>query len=502
MRFALVPKDHRVIGAWIIGALLGGFLGYHDVTGFLNLTREYYEPLPHQIAKYEGGISLRFAMVHDVIHERFEKHGEAYYRERNRVVSEELEKIAGGTPAPQLVERNAGGTAATQLLATPPATGPVDRRWRLMDDLAVGHVHLGEFDRAIAVMRDKLARQEKVGVVGAELYSTYANLGTAMMIDAIVKSAGGKESALELKESLTWVRKSIAVNPEAHFGREVWQVVLGEFLLAVGKEPKLLMAYDFIGDSVSEKSDSQVGLMRYVGKRMGKATRAFLERGSLAQQERAIARDWIPKIRTIENWEKPADFSSFAHVPFDEPVLGIVGMWRYGGGANPFFSLALAEIMRNVGQSHIAWAAYERTTMLLSGLPYKDEAEFLTEYCRTIQRKIEANLNEESATLRAAFNADLKAGLEYQAAYQKYEAERIAKGDSIDDPHFYDAFLKEHGLIASEAGNADSIRLITDDFATRVLAPAILLGGLCALGTGAIRQRARADAAPMPEATV
>ena len=44
-------------------------------------------------------------------------------------------------------------------------------------------------------------------------------------------------------------------------------------------------------------------------------------------------------------------------VPFDEPALGIIGMWRQGGGANPHFALALGETMLRVGQRYIAWCA-------------------------------------------------------------------------------------------------------------------------------------------------
>src|SRR5262245_7666246 len=57
-------------------------------------------PLPHQIPKYPDGISLRFAMVHDVLHERFARHGPAYYRERNRRVREALDTIGAQPPAP------------------------------------------------------------------------------------------------------------------------------------------------------------------------------------------------------------------------------------------------------------------------------------------------------------------------------------------------------------------------------------------------------------------
>ena len=41
-------------------------------------------PFPHHYAKYPDGITLRFAMVHDVLHERYTRHGKAYYSERNR----------------------------------------------------------------------------------------------------------------------------------------------------------------------------------------------------------------------------------------------------------------------------------------------------------------------------------------------------------------------------------------------------------------------------------
>ena len=73
-----------------------------------------FRPAP---SKASYGISLRFAMVHDVIHERFPKHGEAYYRHRNDMAKRRL----------------------AQADAT---TRPSDPAWRLMDDLAVGLVHL------------------------------------------------------------------------------------------------------------------------------------------------------------------------------------------------------------------------------------------------------------------------------------------------------------------------------------------------------------------------
>ena len=43
--------------------------------------------------------------------------------------------------------------------------------------------------------------------------------------------------------------------------------------------------------------------------------------------------------------------------PFDEPTLGLVGMWTLGGGANPHFAMALGHLMESVQQRRIAWDA-------------------------------------------------------------------------------------------------------------------------------------------------
>src|SRR3954469_24293383 len=56
-------------------------------------------PLPHHVPKYPGGVSFRFAMVHDVIHERFPKHGPAFYRERERLTRGKRETLQLDDPA-------------------------------------------------------------------------------------------------------------------------------------------------------------------------------------------------------------------------------------------------------------------------------------------------------------------------------------------------------------------------------------------------------------------
>ena len=52
------------------------------------------------------------------------------------------------------------------------------------------------------------------------LYETYANLGTSYIHNA------------QLEEGLQYIKKAIEINPEAHFGREVYQQYLVEYVLS------------------------------------------------------------------------------------------------------------------------------------------------------------------------------------------------------------------------------------------------------------------------------
>ncbi|MDA7864701.1 hypothetical protein N9B24_01100 [bacterium] len=83
----------------------------------------------------------------------------------------------------------------------------------LFDDLAVAYEKLGETDNAIRVINQK-------SVLFPGLYSTHANLGTFYI------------HAGRLKEGLMEIDTALAINPEAHFGREVHQKRLVEYLLS------------------------------------------------------------------------------------------------------------------------------------------------------------------------------------------------------------------------------------------------------------------------------
>jgi hypothetical protein len=433
---AASPSRWRSLAIIGVMAIFGGCVGF-CAGAPASIFEQHIYPLPHHFPHYPDGVSLRFAMAHDVIHERYPWHGPAYFEERNRLARKgikEEESKGDGKPTP--------------------------RYWDLVDDLAVGLDRIGKHEEAVTMMRDKLQRQQALGMTGRDLYSSYANLGTLLILWQIDEGFGDKAKAKErVGESIDLIHKAVEVKPDAHFGREMWQSVLEEFLLASLDFPEVILEFDMIGDRLDQavdpgklrafRDDSNVGTWQH------RSWEAYygVRNGDVTPTQAARFRDHITRVGAEQGWPGPIATEYMDPVPFDEPTLGIIGMWRYGGGANPHFALALGEIMLRVGQRYIAWTAYERSALIAAkiGLPEK-----YVEHCRKRQTLIESQLPPaEVAKLRPRFEKELAFGQRYQKEYQDYEARRIRDGASIDDPHFYDDFNKEHGDIASPVGEED-----------------------------------------------
>jgi len=423
------------VGGLVEFAVALAFLSAPPTSRFPFLARSF--PPPHHTPEHAGGVSFRFAMAHDVIHERFPKHGLDHYRERDRLTRE---RIAGLAP-------------------DDPATFP------LADDLAVGLDRLGRSHEAAEVLRDKLARQEARGLSGRDLYTTYANLGTVLIHGHFAKAAAGDDGARgRFREGIDFIRKSVEVNPEAHFGRERWQAAIAEFLLAAMEDPTLLKTFDCLGNRL-DLPYSEILRHGYgdgYGRGYDSMYVAHLITGLTVQD----ARERIKKVGAEEGWEAVAVPSHRSPAPFDEPALGIIGMWRQGGGANPHFALALGEIMLRVGQRSIAWSAFERASRLAERYSADPEIQgFLREHCRNRQRDIELTPDRKggrsAAELRAAFDAELAYGQGYQKDYQEFEAAKIAEGASILDADVFADWPRRGEPVASRSGDEERVKVVT-----------------------------------------
>lgn len=260
------------------------------------------------------------------------------------------------------------------------------------------------------------------------------------------------------------IRKAIDVYPESHFGREQWQLVLEEFLLAVIDDPKLLLKFDMIGNRLDSLAfagsvdsprpytfDFSISLSSpfHVVNMLGNSTDT--------EAPRELRARYITRVGAENDWNACVRSSFREPAAFDEPSLGIVGMWRLGAGANPFFSLAVGEIMLRVGQRYLAWDAYERTLQMKEHI-WPDPAiqQGFADRVRKRQEWIEAQLPAvDWSQVRERLNQELAHGREYQAAYRAYEAQRIREGISIDDADFYKAFDEQHAPIATEVGEEE-----------------------------------------------
>lgn len=133
----------------------------------------------------------RFPTTLELITGQFPRHSDSYYQWR---VKDRTERMAAGELSPEM-----------------------------FDDLAVAHSKLGHDQRAIELMGEKEAAHPG-------LYETVANLGTFHI------------HAGQLQTGADHVIEAIRINPDAHFGREIYQEMLVRYVLetrAQADHPKL-----------------------------------------------------------------------------------------------------------------------------------------------------------------------------------------------------------------------------------------------------------------------
>ncbi|MBO0700195.1 MAG: hypothetical protein J2P46_17480, partial [Zavarzinella sp.] len=380
-----------------------------------------------------------------VIHERYPRHGPAFYQERERLARERMAVLHPDSEA----------------------------AFALTDDIAVGLDRRGRTDEAIALMRDKLKRQQALDLKGKDLYSSYANLAEFLIRGNRWRMMGGDAAAREhVREGREFLRKSITVNPDAHFGREEWQAVAIDGWLEFGTRPDLLRKTDLIGNrlDVSIEISREVDWFDLVADTQAASRRPYLYgwvetiyvgQGRLATNyeklepsRRAELRQYVASVGEENAPGKASGTKRGKRAAFDEPALWLIGEWRQGSGPNPHFALCLGEIMLRVGQRYLAWTCYERASRVAEHFwPTPELQQFLREHCQRRQAAIERSLPAaEVAGLRPKFESELAFGEAYQRDYQAYEQEKIQAGADLNDAHFFDEYFASRPPIASKVG--------------------------------------------------
>ncbi len=98
----------------------------------------------------------------------------------------------------------------------------------LYDDLAVAYDRLGQSDRAIAWMERKRAQLDLAPDKEHE-YRYFANLGT-FHAHRWLKNGKNWEDMADIERACELIAKAIEINPNAHFGREKYQLMALEWI--------------------------------------------------------------------------------------------------------------------------------------------------------------------------------------------------------------------------------------------------------------------------------
>lgn len=111
--------------------------------------------------------------------------------------------------------------------------------WNAYDNAGVSCDRLGLHDDAVALLCLKLERLREAGIdadatdpeARNHYYRACANLGT-LLAHRWIKVGRAAQDLSDLREGRDWIARAIEVNPDAHFGREKYQLLAMEWLIA------------------------------------------------------------------------------------------------------------------------------------------------------------------------------------------------------------------------------------------------------------------------------
>ncbi|MCR9209864.1 MAG: hypothetical protein NXI28_16660 [bacterium] len=313
-----------------------------------------------------------FPGAHELIAGNFVRHSDAYYKWR---IADRMAK-----PSDQLL--------------------PSD-----MDDVAVAHDKLGNHDKAIETILEKMERWPDQG-----RYESEANLGTFYI------------HAGQLEEGLEHIRSAIAINPDAHFGREVYQQFLVEYLIEKRSESPQLPLSTSVGEG-------QIGFTAFV-----------LESRKPVEDKR------LEEIQAAAN--------------------GVLGMMRFGTADSPVLLEVLGDLLladfSNDDAKMLATRAYLRASMKVDDpeatVAYRDKAKATISMQKDVElEQLEEQLFQEiekgdslflriSADEAAWIAADMDVDAEFQEKY--FEAPLLSYDPEEDDDDGWVSGLSTAGVVA------------------------------------------------------
>ena len=258
------------------------------------------------------------------------------------------------------------------------------------DDLAVALEKLNRPAEAIAVMLNK--DRVKPGE-----YTTHANLGTFYLHTG------------DFENGVAHIRKALAINPDAHFGREKYKLMAAEYLLEAKRDPTVFDRGSFIFPQLVAAA-----------------------RPSMPTTQKALT--YAEHLQGMTRYPRglPDGFAGKTAAPLE----GVVGMIRFGTGTSTHLYHALGDLLAARGDRHLASRAYRRA------LQYDHPRPQLLKQAIEYTESAVEHPTEFSPALLAKEQADAAAWVK---AYQQYEDDLVRAGTDPATEADYAAFYQRHG---------------------------------------------------------
>lgn len=259
----------------------------------------------------------------------------------------------------------------------------------LYDDLAWANDKIGNHEEAIRIM------QKKDGIRSG-LYETYANLGTSYIHNA------------QYEEGLKYIRKAIEINPEAHFGREIYQQYVVEYVLSCKDSSDSFSLPLSMGNSPDFYSFLKE---RHIN--------SAIENGSSREKEILLA------------------------------IKGVTGMMKFGDFSSPVLLECLGDLLyasksgHDRGAGHLASRAYLKAAWAMPS----DKQGAKEAYEEKAKVSIERQFSGEFHHLKGAELAEAKrSNHSYHSHTNTFEALEIMLANEINAANNWYASIEEDEL--------------------------------------------------------
>ncbi len=277
----------------------------------------------------------------------------------------------------------------------------------LYDDLAVAYDKVSLHDKAIETILKK--ENLKPG-----LYETYANLGTFYIHSG------------QLEKGLEQIKRAIKINPDAHFGREVYQQLLVQYVLEIRKS-------------------GRIELPLSPTNRNGVLKRSFAN--------------------FVLNRRKPSDG---VDKELARAVKGILGMMRFGKFDSPILLEALGDLLgeqgkrgdrRNGGAKRLGARAYLKASHEVRDSEARGNYRRLATQTLMLQSDRGAPKSLSLARLETRFDSELVQAREWYAELESDEKQWVASGADVDS-EFSRKYYEEPTLALKEPWSLFRIGLV------------------------------------------